>query len=346
MNAAPNRKSHDPLVGYFASVALALLASGWLADMLAAPVATAITFFTFDAWQVNLTGALFLAIAFANPVGVIVARASLGGALMRFGLGAVFGFALQALILTPFAGDGMSRFLYLVLAVAAVPAVLMTRRLHQTLDERGIVPREALARSVLRLLSLPDRVQFIFLMSASFTIFWRYSMDPMRLLIVMGVVLTALTGWVALTARHKIGPQEGRQQDRAAWLALDPVLSEEPTVVDNAIAAIKTMLGTVLPGAILLGGVTRLAVDAMLRLYPNLGVTAGDPAATMRTFWVIASSGLGLIFLGMMAALGFSLALLFVIGRLRSWSARRFRSACWILVRLMYFRPTRRAPSG
>jgi hypothetical protein len=337
-----------PVFGYFASIAVAFLASGWIAGMVSGPVAGMSDYFSPASWRATIAAGLFVGIVFANPVGAFVARtsafsSSLVKSVLRFFLGLGVGIAMQVIVVAPFAGNGMSHFLFLMLAMLAVPALLCVRKAQAFLTGRGFAPARALARMVSWMLDLPDRIVFIILMSGSFTVFWRYAIDPYHLMIGLGAALALLTCWVAFGLRKPQPALNSSQSVQDVWLDLDPEEVAEPSVSQKASATVKRLVRVVLPGAVLLGGVTRLVADVMLRLYPDLAMTARDPVAALRTLGLVATSGLGLILLSMLALLGFSLTLLFVIGRVQSWSARTYRRHGKILVSMMHFRP-RRSP--
>ena len=342
MNAANKSPARDPFFGYFASVAIALFASAWIAGLIFAPVAELSKHFPPEGWRANIAAGLFMGIIFANPVGVLIAKTSIIRSALRLVLGIVVGMITQITIVAPFAGDGMSHFLFFILAVLAVPAFLLLRQVLNFLFGPEMTPTEAFSRIALWVLHLPDRIIFIILMSASFTVFWRYEVDTNHLLIGFAGALVLITSWVAYGLRPAPGAPDPAKTDIEAWLELDPEAVAERLAAEKARTALNRLGRVVLPGAILLGGVTRLSADAMLRLYPSMSVHPGDPSATLRTIGIVAASGLGLIFVGMLVLLAFSLTLLFVIGRLRSWSAHTFRERSRILIAAMQFRSIRK----
>lgn len=343
MNPAKKCQSRDPFLGYFMSVAVALLASGWLAGLISGPVAELSDYFSPKSWRANIAAGLFVGIVCANPVGTILARGSAVRSALRLVLGLGIGLAAQVVVIAPFAGDGMSHFLFLMLAVLAAPALLCARRILDVLGRRKIVPKDALADVALRLLRLPDRIMFIILMSASFTVLWRFSLDPGGVLIVLGAALAVITGWVAFAVRKTPDAPDAAQQSMNAWLDLDPEQAVDPSLSEVAAATVKRLARIVLPGAVFLGGVTYLSAVAVLHLNPGMTIASGDPFAALSTLGAVAASGLGLILFGMLALLAFSLSLLFFIGRVRSWSASQFRRHGKILVSMMHFRSSRKA---
>jgi len=341
MNAAENKQTRDPIVGYFASVVVAFLASGWIAGLIFELVAENSNYFSPEGWRANIAAGLFMGIVFANPVGVVIARTSIVGSVLRLIIGIGVGMAAQVAIIAPFAGDGMSPFLFLMLAVLALPVLLFTRKVLKLLFGRDIEPTEVIMGMSSWVLNLPDRIMFIVLMSASFTVFWRHSIDAYDLMIGLAVSLALFTGWVGFGLRQAPETPDSSHLALNLWLDLDPEETSEQAAAEKAAIKLKRLVRIILPGAVLLGGVTRLSADVMLRLYPSISLDSADPVAALRTLVTVAAGGLGLIFFGMLALLAFSLSLLFFIGRVRSWSARQYRQHSKILVSMMHFRSGR-----
>ncbi len=341
MNAAEDKQTRDPIVGYFASVVVAFLASGWIAGLIFEFVAENSIYFSPEGWRASIAAGLFMGIVFANPVGVFIAKTSIVGSALRLIMGIGVGMAAQVAIIAPFAGDGMSHFLILMLAVLAVPALLFTRKVLRLLFGRDIEATEVIMGMSLWVLNLPDRIMFIVLMSASFTVFWRHAIDAYDLMIALAVSLTLFTGWVGFGLRKAPETPDSSQLALNVWLDLDPEETAEQAPAEKAAVKVKRLVRIILPGAVLLGGVTRLSADVVLRIYPNISLDSSDPVAALRTLATVAASGLGLIFFGMLALLAFSLSLLFFIGRVRSWSACQFRQHSKILFSMMHFRSGR-----
>ena len=341
MHAAEDKQARDPNVGYFASVMVAFLASGWIAGLIIDLVAANSIYFSPEGWRANIAAGLFVGIVFANPVGVFIAKASIVGAALRLIIGICAGMAAQVAIIAPIAGDRMSHFLFLVLAGLAVPAFLVTRNVLRVLFGRNIEPTQVIKRMSLWVLNLPDRIMFIVLMSASFTVFWRHEIDAYDLMIALAVSLALFTGWVGFGLRKAPETPESSQMELNEWLDLDQEKTAEQAATEKTAAAVKRLVRIILPGAVLLGAVTRLSADVLLRIYPNISLDSSDPVATLRTLGTVAASGLGLIFFGMLALLAFCLSILYFIGRVRSWSAPQFRQHSKILISMMHFRSSR-----
>ncbi len=337
MPAAPETPQNDPLAGYFASVVFGLLASSMLADFM---VDTLVRFFPnidVTAWRVNLAAGYFIGIAFANPVGAYLTGSGRRRSAIRMVIGFIGGVAIQKFILSPVAGTGMSHFMLLLVAGIAVPGILMVGWLRQFLDKRGILPADQLATGVLRILSWPDRLLFVLLMGTSFTLFWRLSATPSQVMMILAAVLIMLTFWVTMRQVPELLDIDPEEAERRAWLDLEP--EPNASLVSVAKARINNMARTLLPGAILFGGVMRLAVEFLLIVYPSLNIDFADPIAAAKSIAIVAASGLAVVFFGMMAALGFGLFIIQMIGRKKGWSQGRLRENYVHMIRAMYFRP-------
>lgn len=332
----------DRYLSYIAGVLLALVSSAWLADGLVMQIARVIPFEPDPALQVNIAAGLFFGISFSNPIGSLIAKTPWKRSMYLLVGGFLFGLAAQPLLITPIAGASLSNFLHLLLAAAMVPLAICTKRVNVLLVKRGIQVSETLARYGLTVARLPDRVLFILLMSASFAAFWRFAATTQQVLITLTTVLTLLTAVIAMR-KFEDKPKQEICPDFQTWLDLEP---EEPvsiSLVEQAMAEIRKLVRTMLPGAILFGGLIRLVVDALTRLFPDLADNLQEPGAMWQTLGMVAASGLGLVLLGIVLALGFSLMLLQIIGRLRNWTDIRLRENCYRLMRMLYFRPMKRS---
>ena len=332
----------NPFAGYFASVVLALFVSNGLG---AQAVTLLSGFFRVgdpEAWQGGITAGLFFGLSLANPVGTIQARGSGLRAVGRFMAGVLAGAGLHAGVLLPLAGDeGLAGYLLLLLALVLGPLALLAGLLRAAMARRGISLSRGVANATLRVLNLPDRLLFILLMGTSFTIFWQFANDMGRLLLGIGLVLAAMTASVAI----RIARDEARRREGAfhEWLELEPLDPAEETPQVRALKGLRALALSFLPGAVLFGAMTRVAVEILLTIRPGIPAGMNDPAEALRTVGIVAASGLGLVFFGMLAALGFCLGLLMVLGRLRGWPQRFRRESALRLIRLMYFRPMKRA---
>lgn len=346
MTTGKNIKSSDQYLAYVASVMLALLTSAWLARLLVGQLVRFmpnLTDLAAQSLQVNIAAGLFFGISFANPVGLIIARYSGKIALALLLGGFCFGVVAQNLVFTPLAGDGLSNFVRLMAAATAVPLAMFVKQVSGFLAGRDIVVADKLASAVLRVARWPDRFLFILLMTISFLIFWRYTASTQQVLIALAGVLTVLTGVVA-TRKTQADETDGEHgADFQEWLDLQP---EEEIVTTNlatdAIGEVKKLARTLLPGAILFGGMTRLAVNVLMSIYPNLQANLSDPSQMLKSLGIVAASGLGVVFFGMLVSLGFSLMLLQMIGRVRNWTRVHLRENCYHLLRTLYFRPMKR----
>lgn len=338
------QNASDRYIIYFAGVVLALLSSSWIAQVFVAQLARVLPAAPGVNVQIDIAAGLFFGISFANPIGTIVHKTPIRRSLAFLVLGFAFGYFAQHLYFTPLAGTGMSTFLHLLLVTLVLPIAASIRHLGLLLEAEGIDPKSTLAEAVLKIAQWPDRLLFIILMTLSFTAFWRFSNTMTDVLIALGVVLTILTGLIAAQKWEMDAPEEEFSPDFQAWLDLEP---EDPEVSNHdvtgrALAEGKKLARTILPGAILFGGMTRLAVDLLIWLYPNLHASLGNPEEKWQTLGVLAASGLGLVLLGMVVSLGFSFMLLQLIARIGNWSDTHLRENCYQLLRTLYFRPMRR----
>ncbi len=331
MNAAPEHTQHQPYVGYFASIVLAIICADWMATYLVTQAGELLQRQTSAAWQVNIAAGLFLGIVLANPIGTVVSHGSVFFAALRFATGFGIGMAIQISIFTPMAGEGMSNFLFLLMAGLAQPITKLLVQLWSYLNSFDMHP-------LIRLLNASDRLFFVTLMGVSFAGFSVYVSQPTQILTILGLVLALLVGHVALQ-ESKVDPlDEPEKADHLAWLALVP----EDVVVDtgaDAVARVKTIAFTLLPGAMLFGGMTRLAVDFLMLVYPDLNVDVSRPMETIQNLGLVAASGLAVILFGMMAVLGFGIFALRLIGHYKHWSHWRLRDTYLRMIRLLYFRP-------
>lgn len=339
MTETTENTSHDLLVGYFASVAVALVVSSFLAGALADQLVRFSPAYATPIWHSALAAGLFIAISYCNPVGTYISKGSLSRAVLRLGIGFVAGLALQILFIAPVAGTGMSQIILLLVAGLAVPVAAMFRQIRTLIQGQELVPTERVSNTLLRVVSWPDRIQFVVLMGISFFLFWRFAETPNQIMWVLAGVLIALTLWVTMRqVPDMYAGTDPEEAERRAWLELDPV-DDTSGPVGAIVNRLKTLGHRVLPGAILFAGVTRLAVDFLLVVYPDLSIDIADPVAAAQSIGIVAASGLGVIFFGMMAALGFCLLLTQLIGRIKGWSAAHLRENYVQLIRAMYFRP-------
>lgn len=332
----------DIYLGYFAGVVLALLTSGWLADVFVSQLVNIVALENAHAWRVNIAAGLFFGVSFANPVSILISKTPVRRSLIFLTAGFIFGAIAQSTVFTPIAGTGMSNFLRLLTVGSVVPLSMFAKQVNILLQARGINPKDAIARQVVALTRWPDRLLFILLMSASFAVFWRFTETTEQVLIALGSVLTVLTVTIALRRPINDDDDQDVQADFQAWLDLEPEEPGTTSLSENAMIEVRRLLRTMLPGAILFGGMTRLAVDVLVRLHPDLQANLNDPERLWQTLGIIAASGLGLVFFGILISLGFSLMLLQLIGRVRNWTNVHLRENCFYLLRTLYFRPMKR----
>ncbi len=332
----PAKKNYqDPFVGYFASVAIALFVSGWLAELLIGQFSGLLPVTAIEGLTINIAAGLFLAIAFSNLIGTAIRRGSLRNSAIRFVLGFCSGMIIQDTVFTPVAGHGMSNFLFLLVAGAAVPVVFAARWLGASMGGHS----ESWANKTLKVLSASDRVIFVTLMMVSSLLFWMCTNNTNQLLAGLAAVLGILVLSVSLNkgAGEADDPEEA---ELLAWLALEP--EDDLGAGDQMIQRFKYVVQSLLPGAVLFGGMIRLGVDFMVAFFPNIHASFYAPMETAQTLGIIAASGLAVIFFGMLGALGFGLASLQLVGRISKWSPERLHKKSFSLIRLMYLRPLRK----
>lgn len=332
----------DIYLGYFAGVFLALLASSWLADVFVTQLTKLIPLENASMWRVNISSGLFFGISFANPFGILISKTPVKRSLKFLLAGFVFGIVMQVLFFTPLVGHGMSNFVRLLVVGSVVPFAIVYRQINGYFAARGVDLKLAFAKRVLAFTAWPDRLIFILLMSGSFGLFWHLTETTEQVLIALATVLTILTGAIALRRPEDDEMDEEIHPDFQEWLDMEP--EEFPTVslTESAWHEAMRVLRTMLPGAILFGGMIRLSVLILVRVYPNLQVNLQDPMQLWQTIGIVAASGLGLVLLGMLLSLGFSLMLLQLIGRVRNWTNTHLRENCFHLLRTLYFRPIKR----
>jgi len=334
MNSKNDITERDPFAGFFASVVLALLASNTVAGLVVALVFKHIPFLTPEMWKTHIAAGLFVGIVLTDPVGTLIQNRPWARALTKFGLGFCIGVLLQILIVMPLAGGGMSKFVFLILAVLLLPIMFCYESYKEYMRARGLILSEVVARHSLHVMSLPKRLLIVIIMAISFGLFWVYGTDIASSLAAMGLVLVATTLTVAF------GNPVQEQEDPWIFLGDDP---EEMSWEHLAMERFREISLSMLPGAVLLGGVTRMSVDVLLQVYPNIAGAISNPDAQLQTFGIVAVSGLGVILFGMMAVLGFGLGTLILIGRVGKWNRNYLRERCLRLVKVLFFRPIRAA---
>ena len=320
----------DPLAGYFSSVMLALLVSHTLATMLLDTVAGIIYVPAIDLWRYNVASGLFLGLVLADPVGAIITRVPWRNVLVKFVLGFALGFIIQVSLVTPFAGGGLSRFVFLFIATLLVPVFYSLNQLHSYLARHDTDLKTEVADYALWLLWFPDRLLIIVLMILAFTGFWALSLDAQTTILIRAVILALTTLYVVVVRVEAPDPWES-------------ILPEDEPLTALACARAYQLAVTLLPGALLLGASMHVAAEVLLTLFPNVAAQLVGPAETARTVGILAATGLGIVFFGMLAALGFGLGVLLLIGRIARWTQSTLRNRCLRLIKVMCFRPIDRA---
>ncbi|MEE9428610.1 MAG: hypothetical protein V3V25_10725 [Paracoccaceae bacterium] len=341
MNAATKTKEFDPFVGYFVSVLLALVASSWVAGFLVYQYGFLNASELSHSVRINLTGGLFLGIVAANPVGVYIAKSNKRMAAIRFGLGFVAGVLIQVVLFTPFVGHGMSHMMFLMLAGLAVPSSLLLTDIRNCIANSEGSSKNSCGKILDKVLKSSDRLLFVGMMVLSFLSFWAVSANVAQVSVVIATVLIGLVTYVArreVDCDHDDDPEDA---EYLAWLALDPEIPVEDAE-QKTLENIKRIAFTLLPGAILFGGMTRLAQKFLGQIYPDLRMDFSHPLEALQNIGIVAASGLAAVFFGMMAILGFCILILRLVGAIQNWSSAHLRENYVYLTRLMYFRPASR----
>ncbi|MGR3289952.1 MAG: hypothetical protein ACU0C9_01975 [Paracoccaceae bacterium] len=340
MNAAPQTRTRDSFAGYFGSVALALIASGWVAGLLVDQFSAVTGRAVNDVWQINIAAGLFLGTAAANPIGALISRTSFLRVLVKFFLGIAAGVATQVMVFMPFAGDGMSNFLFLLLTGLAVPASILIGWGRSLLERAGIAPIKFLSNFLFQILNWSDRLVFVSLMGISFVLYGLFASNIPKVLIVQGLVLAV----VIYSVSRKQDAYEFADDPEAAayqaWLALDP---EQPDVdpMQDVVSRLKHIVFSILPGAILFAGMIRLTHEFLWMVYPDLlvHIDLQKPLELFQNIAIFTASGLAAIVIGMLLALGICMLNLRLVGALKNWSNAHLRDNYIHIIRLLYFRP-------
>ncbi|MBV1902263.1 MAG: hypothetical protein KUG58_01350 [Marinosulfonomonas sp.] len=343
MTKPQDTKTQDTYTGFIASVVLALIGSGWLADGIVAPLSGFLSEASLALWRGNLATGLFFAISIADPVGMLINKTSPRRILVRFAGGFFFGTAAFLLILAPLAGAGMSTFLQLILLVLYIPFRALAHKVSATLADHAIDPAKMLASAVLGFARWPDRFLFIMFMSISFVAFWAYTPSLQVTLIVLAIWLTLVTALIATRSYNEDEPNKA-EADFKAWLALDGEESKTEKPIARAMDELGKIIRIVIPGAVLFGGMTCFAVQTLMALSPDIAANLADPDAMAGAIGIIAVSILGIVFASMLTGLLFGLILLQITAKIFHWSGYHHRENCFHLLRTMRFRPLVRAP--
>ena len=340
MNAARNKTDINcctPTSGYVSSVVLALLLSGVLTRITVALMGPLGMSLPGPDRVVAISSALFLGIVFANPVDTARGLIRPVRALRRFALGLVGGYGAQILFITPLVGNGLSRWVLLLGAIAAIPLMRSCNRLRAWMRRNGLGAENI----ALWLANRPNMVWFLGIMGLSFWLFLRLAPSFTGAITALAVIVIGITVSAAINGRtgeHWEDPEKARLQ---AWLALEQ--DDEISPREQLQQRLGEIVGQILPGAVLFGGTARVAADFVMLVYPDLGARLGDDwASAARALAIAAASGLGAVLFGLMAALGLSLAVLRLIARLRGWRDEHRAESMLRVARMMYFRPLRR----
>ncbi|MBV1867885.1 MAG: hypothetical protein KUG69_08270 [Marinosulfonomonas sp.] len=335
-------KTKDIYTGYIASVVMALIASGWIAVWLLLPFSGFLSDSLLLLWRGILASGFFFAISIGDPIGTVMDKSSWRHMLKRFGGGFLFGVAAYLLILAPLAGAGMSTFLQLILVVLYLPARALIQKFTNVIGDHAAGSTDGLATALLSFARWPDRFLFVMFMSVSFAVFWTYTATLQVTLVMLMVWLTLITAVIATRAysEDELSPKEA---DFQAWLALDDADSKAEQPISRAVEELGKIIRVVVPGAVLFGGMTCFAVQALLAWTPEIANSLTETDELARSVGIIAASVLGIVFGTMIMGLVFGLVLLQITAKMLNWSVYHHRENCFHLLRAMRFRPLQRA---
>jgi len=341
MNADHQTRTDDAFAGYFASVILALIISSRLAGVLVEQIAAFSDNSLSASWHANMTAGLFLGIVAANPFNALSSGSAIWWVCLKLGAGFVMGLLIQIWVFTPFTGDGMSNYLFLLLASLGIPAMMLKGWVHSFMMRRGLVPEMPTSKLVSGFLNWSDRSVFVFLMGLSYAGFIVYAAAAAQ---VVGVLIFLLGAMVITIARREPTFEVAEdlvEADLKIWLELDP---EKPTIDirRDVTAKLIDILSKLLPGAIVFGAMMYLAVQLVGTTYPDAVIASTDPFQSVRTLAMMAASGVAALLVGVMGILGICLAVLRVTAWVQNWSPADRREKYIDMIRLMYFRPISR----
>lgn len=330
MNYEPPKTTSDIGAGLSVSILLALLLCTVMSEFLVELAAGLFHLTALDIWKGNIAAGLFLGIVIADPVGTYVRKSPPLHAVIRFGVGLIAGIFVQIAIVTPMAGGGMSRFVFLIFALFLVPLMFATHRVREYMDHNNIILKEEFSRPALWVMDLPVRLLIVGTMLISFTAFWKLGQSIQDTLHAMAIILVITTIYVTRISLE--GPEVDPWEEHEA----EPIGSSDSQVAKGKFLQ---LLATFLPGAVLLGGVMRLAVEVVIDLYPNIGQNLNGPVEMLQSLGLIAISGLAVVLFGMLGALGFGFVSLLIIGRFANWNTDYIKECCVRLIKVMCFRP-------
>jgi len=343
MTKLQDTQNQDTYTGFIASIVVALICSGWLADGVVAPLSGFLSAESLALWRGIISTGLFFAISIADPVGTLIGKTAALRMLVRFAGGFFFGIAAFLLILAPLAGAGMSTFLQLILVVLYIPVRTLANAVSIRLTDHEVDPPKMLASAVLGVARWPDRFLFIMFMSISFAAFWAYAPSLQVTLTVLAIWLTLVTAVIATRSFNEDGPSKA-ETDFQAWLALDDEGSKSENPVSRALEELAKIIRIMIPGAVLFGGMTCFAVQTLMALSPDIAANLADPDTMAGTIGIVAASILGIVIATMLIGLVFGLILLQITAKIFHWSGYHHRENCFHLLRAMRFQPLLRAP--
>lgn len=325
-------KAHDPLSGYFTSVMLALLVSHAAASAIVEFVAGLVDLPLIEIWRNNTASGLFMGLVLADPVGAVITRNPWRKVVVKFVLGFALGVIIEVSLIRPFAGQGMSRFLFLFIATLLVPVIYSLNRMHIYLRDHDTDLQTEIARYGLWVMGWADRALIVVIMATSFAGFWLFSPQPLTTIICMALVLLLTTLYVIYARIEEDDP----------WLEILPEDLGGIALTELARDRLAHLASTLFPGAFLLGAAMHVAVYVLLTIFPNIGAQLNEPVDAIHAVAVVGATGLGIVFFSMLSALGFGLALILAIGRFGDWTQSRIRDRCLRLIKVMCFRPINR----
>lgn len=335
------QENQQVYLGYIASIMFALLTATYLSGVIAPPIERV----TSLADRASLTAGLFFAACFANPVGLFFR----GSALVSFGiglpLGFVFGLGLDALVIRPFVGEMMSRYVMIFVASAGVPLMMARDAIDARLEKEGTDLAETCARLCLHVLHWPDRFLFVSVMVLVFAMFMAMAETVQLTLAGLGLILSVMTALVAMRSSRDASDTRSEARGFEEWLALLPDPEEEPE--NRLMQELKEELArfcySFAPGAAFFGGLMWLATFLVGEIHPIVLQHVGAGLPGFKVTALVAFTGLAIVFFGALVSVALGIGLLHVIGHYARWPQARIRTASYRILRALSFRPMTRS---
>ena len=333
---SPELEKQQVYLGYFATILLALVLAGALADF--AVDAINPNSETSAAYASRLVAAIFFAICFANPAAWLIYRSPFRFVVVRAMLGFAFGIAIDRWLIDPYVGEGLARFILILIAACGLPIMFAGDFVKKVASRNGTSAAETLARGLLRVLALPDRLLFMLVMLVSFGGFSLYADTLEKTLLGLAFIISATTMLVA----WRSGPKPQTRRAHEEWYDLIPEEEAEPAAHHQALDELAKALLAFLPSGAFFGGMTWAAGLLVPKVLPELFARLYDPAQRLEATFQVGLAGLLLVVAGAFVAVGIGMIMLRVIGHYGHWPSEQIRSSWSRMLRTMSFRPIRR----